>query len=158
MNILLSAERHVKIGDLGASKITTAASQMHVTRVGTPLYLAPELVKQHPYDFKADIWAMGCVLYHLASFESPFRGENLVALGNAIVTKKPKPLPPCYSGRLSAMIFRLLEKKASDRPNIFQVLQMIPSTVRHKYIEPAPPPFQGFGETTTNDSTKLERT
>ena len=37
---------------------------MHATRVGTPLYLAPELVKQTAYDFKVDIWALGCVLYH----------------------------------------------------------------------------------------------
>jgi NIMA (never in mitosis gene a)-related kinase len=122
MNILLTGDRHVKIGDLGASKMSTAAAQMHVTRVGTPLYLAPELVKQHPYDFKADIWAMGWVMYHLASFESPFNGDNLVALGNAIVNKKPKPLPPCYSGRFTSMVTRLLEKKANERPNIFQVL------------------------------------
>lgn len=36
------------------------------TRVGTPLYLSPEIVKQQPYDYKVDVWAIGCALYHLA--------------------------------------------------------------------------------------------
>ena len=43
------------------------AVQLQGTRVGTPLYLSPELIKQQPYDFKIDIWAFGCVIYYLAS-------------------------------------------------------------------------------------------
>jgi NIMA (never in mitosis gene a)-related kinase len=58
---------------LGVSKIFSGANdEMQGTRVGTPLYLSPELVKQQPYDYKVDIWAIGCALYHLASLEPPF--------------------------------------------------------------------------------------
>jgi len=71
-------------------------SQLHVA-AGTPLYLAPELVKRRPYDFKVDLWAFGCVLYHMAALEPPFNGESLVALGFNIVHKFPKPIPSTYS-------------------------------------------------------------
>lgn len=79
LNILLTKDQKLKLADLGASRITDA--QMLATRVGTPLYIAPELVKQRPYDFKVDIWALGCVIYQLACRESPFVGDNLISLG-----------------------------------------------------------------------------
>ena len=41
-------------------------------RVGTPIYLSPEMIKHQPYDYKVDIWAIGCVLYNLAALRPPF--------------------------------------------------------------------------------------
>lgn len=83
------------------SKIFTSDIALQGTRVGTPLYLSPELVQHLPYDFKViieltwkvDIWAFGCVIFHLAALEPPFIGENLINLGYNIVNKPPKPLP-----------------------------------------------------------------
>jgi NIMA (never in mitosis gene a)-related kinase len=118
LNLFLTATNHIKLGDLGASKITSPVAQMHATRVGTPLYLAPELVKQKAYDFKVDIWALGCVMYHLSALAPPFMADNLIALGHTIVHKRPKPLPGHYSSRYVGMIMKLLEKKPEDRPDI----------------------------------------
>ena len=53
LNILITKDLKVKLADLGASKIVS--SSMQITRVGTPLYLAPEIVKHRPYDYKVDI-------------------------------------------------------------------------------------------------------
>ena len=64
---------------MGVSKIVASSAAMQGTRVGTPLYLSPELVKQQPYSFKVDIWALGCVLYHISCLRPPFKGENLIA-------------------------------------------------------------------------------
>lgn len=50
LNIFLDRERRVKLGDLGVSKIMS--EQAEGTRVGTPLFLAPELVQQKPYSNK----------------------------------------------------------------------------------------------------------
>ncbi len=72
LNILLTADKKIKIGDLGVSKIVSHSGAMNGTRVGTPLYLSPELVKQNPYDYKIDIWALGCAIYHLSCLEPPF--------------------------------------------------------------------------------------
>jgi serine/threonine protein kinase len=98
---------------------------MQGTRVGTPLYLSPELVKQQPYDFKVDIWAMGCVLYHIICLQPPFKGDNLIALGNSIVHQEPKPLPSIYSSRLQNFIFKLIAKKVYDRPSVGEVLKLL---------------------------------
>lgn len=46
-------------------------------RVGTPLYLSPEVVREQAYDYKIDTWAFGCCLYHLAALEPPFLGDNI---------------------------------------------------------------------------------
>ena len=106
LNVFLTREKHVKLGDLGVSKIFTSDTALQGTRVGTPLYLAPELVQHQPYDYKVDIWALGCVIFYMASLEPPFQGENLIALGYSIVNRAPKPIPPQYSTRIGYHICR----------------------------------------------------
>ena len=125
LNILLTKDHQLKLADLGASKITDA--QMLATRVGTPLYLAPELVRQVPYDLKVDIWALGCVLYQVSCMEAPFVGDNLISLGYSIVNRRPKQLPPNYSARLNDFVMILLSKKPQDRPGIKEVIKMLPN-------------------------------
>ncbi|KAL4446866.1 hypothetical protein ABPG74_014838 [Tetrahymena malaccensis] len=145
LNIFLTKDRKVKLGDLGVSKIVSSQAALQGTRVGTPLYLAPELVKQQPYDFKVDIWAIGIVLYHISgnlsdilfykylfnylnkiALEPPFQGENLIALGFNIVHKFPKPLPSVYSPKLVSFINKLLEKNPLQRPKTSELLETFP--------------------------------
>ena len=93
-------------------------------RVGTPLYLSPEVVRQLPYDYKVDTWAVGCCLYHIVALEPPFTGENIQSLGVKIVGEQPKPLPRQYSERLSTFIVdTLMQKEAAVRPYISQILR-----------------------------------
>lgn len=42
---------------------------------------------------KIDIWAIGCVLYHICALEPPFTGDNLITLGFNIVHKQPRTIP-----------------------------------------------------------------
>jgi len=84
LNLFITRENLVKIGDLGVSKIVLRHDDLHLTRVGTPLYLGPELIKNKPYDYKIDCWAVGCSIYHIANLEPPFSGDNLIELGNNI--------------------------------------------------------------------------
>ena len=128
LNLFLSKDHHVKIGDLGVSTITSLGG-MHCTRVGTPLYLSPELIKQIPYDFKTDIWSFGCSLYHLASLDPPFTGNNLIVLGNNIVKRRPKELPGFYSSELKDFIDKMLTKKPEKRPSAKDAKYMIPANI-----------------------------
>ena len=132
LNLFITKDKHIKIGDLGVSTIVSNINALHCTRVGTPLYLSPELVRQIPYDFKVDIWSFGCSLYHLASLDPPFVGDNLIVLGNNIVKGRPKPLPPQYSENLSKFIERMLSKRPEKRPTARESLEMIPADVLEK--------------------------
>lgn len=76
---------------MGVSKIVKSDLGLY-SRVGTPLYLAPEIIKYEKYDFKADIWGLGCVSYLLATLIPPFEGQNIITLGQSIVSKAPKPI------------------------------------------------------------------
>ena len=134
LNLFLTKDKHVKIGDLGVSTIVSNLNAMHLTRVGTPLYLSPELVKQIPYDYKVDIWSFGCSLYHLCNLEPPFTGDNLIVLGNKIVKEKPKPIPSIYSEDLAKFIEKMLCKRAIDRPDSLTALGMIPADVKEKIL------------------------
>ena len=66
-NIFLDSDLNVKLGDFGVSKMLESISKNEYTKVGTPLYISPELVQNKKYDYKVDIWSTGCVLYYLAS-------------------------------------------------------------------------------------------
>lgn len=60
-------------------------------RIGTPLYLAPEIIKHETYDHRVDVWSLGCVLYHMAALELPFVDTNYNSLMNSILYRTPKP-------------------------------------------------------------------
>ena len=130
LNVFLAKDRRLKLGDMGVSKIVQSAGALQGTRVGTPLYLSPELIRQQPYDLKIDVWALGCAVYHLASLEPPFYADNLIALGNNIVHKAPKPLPSCFTPKLQSFIDKLLCKCSTDRPSAKDVLALFPAAVR----------------------------
>ena len=125
LNVFLTRDHHVKLGDMGVSKIVKNSVAVQNTRVGTPLYLSPELVKQKPYDYKIDVWAMGCILYQMCAGKAPFSGENLISLGYNIVHNQPPPLPAGYSVDLVDLVSRLLEKNPLNRPSAEEALGLI---------------------------------
>jgi hypothetical protein len=110
---------------MGVSKIVKNAIATQNTRVGTPLYLSPELVKQKPYDYKIDVWAMGCILYQMCTGKAPFTGENLISLGYSIVHNQPPSVPSMYSTELSDYIVKLLEKNPTKRPSASEAYTLI---------------------------------
>ena len=132
LNIFMSKNKSVKIGDMGMSKILSN-KEMKLSRVGTPLYLAPELVRKEKYDFKADIWSFGCSLYHLARTVPPFNDENLIKLGQSIVNENPAPLPSCYSDKLNYFINKLMTKDKKLRPSASEALLLIPDKTKEKF-------------------------
>ena len=120
---------------MGVSRVIRNTTQLKGARVGTPLYLSPEIIKKQAYDFKIDIWAFGCVIYYLASLEPPFVGENFAVLSESIINKQPKELPKLYSNALNSFVNKLLIKKASDRPSTKILLKMFPSFTVNKETE-----------------------
>ena len=71
LNIFLTKDLDVKIGDFGVAKILTQ-SGFAKTIIGTPYYLSPELCEEQPYNDNSDVWALGCILYELCTYKHPF--------------------------------------------------------------------------------------
>ena len=136
LNIFLTKTNRVKIGDLGISKILSGSIKYQATKVGTPLYLSPEQVKQKPYDLKVDIWGIGWWLYHISRFWPPFNGDNLIVLGNNIISQNPERLPRVYySDKLNSFILSLLNKNKNERPNAIQTLLYFPNEIIKSYSD-----------------------
>lgn len=75
-NVLLTRDGNLKIADLGLGRVFGTTTFEVFSKVGTPLYMSPELVKGSGYNTKTDIWSLGCILYELCEFQSPFRNQN----------------------------------------------------------------------------------
>lgn len=75
-NIFISIDDSLKIGDLGLGREFSSGTIEVYSKVGTPLYMSPELLHGEGYDMKSDVWSLGCIVYELCEFKSPFRNEN----------------------------------------------------------------------------------
>jgi NIMA (never in mitosis gene a)-related kinase len=75
-NIFLNKDGSVKLGDLNVSKVAKYGGLLF-TQTGTPYYASPEVWRDQPYDYKSDIWSLGCVLYEMVTLEPPFKSQNM---------------------------------------------------------------------------------
>jgi len=106
----------VKLGDFGISRVLEGTSDAAMSTVGTPYYMSPEVCRNDPYNWKSDVWALGCVLFELAALKRAFESSNLAGLIFRIVNDKHDQIPTCYSEALNDLIAQLLAKSASSRP------------------------------------------
>jgi len=70
--------------------------------VGTPFYMSPECIQGSYYDWKSDIWSLGCLLYELATLRSPFftEGLNYYTLGKKINKRAFEPISGAFSAEV----------------------------------------------------------
>ena len=93
-NILYAGETDVKITDFGAALIATGDSTQ-ISAIGSPSYMSPQQVKEHPLDHRTDIYSMGVVMYHLLAGRLPFQASNNFSLIYQITSVEPQP-PSAY--------------------------------------------------------------
>uniref|UniRef100_A0A4W6CWM4 non-specific serine/threonine protein kinase n=1 Tax=Lates calcarifer TaxID=8187 RepID=A0A4W6CWM4_LATCA len=96
-NILLSLDGDVKLADFGVSAKNTKTLQRRDSFIGTPYWMAPEVVmcetsKDRPYDYKADIWSLGVTLIELAQIEPPNHEMNPMRVLLKIAKSEPPTL------------------------------------------------------------------
>ena len=105
-NIFLMKNGIVKIGDLNVSKLAKIGKAN--THTGTPYYSSPEIWIDQPYNYKTDIWSVGCIIYEMCALSPPFRGTSLINLYNNIQRGEYSPIPDNYSKELSYVISLML--------------------------------------------------
>ena len=121
LNIFLTKDLDAKIGDLGVAKILEDTNHAN-TFIGTPYYVSPEMCKNKPYNEKSDIWALGCILYELLTFNHPFTANNQPALFIKILNSNFNPFPPGVPDDLKSMVEFILQKNCDERPTMEQII------------------------------------
>jgi TolB-like protein/Flp pilus assembly protein TadD len=128
-NIMLAEDGHAKVMDFGLAESTAARTAVmdatvtaaHATAglvLGTPAYVAPEILRGQPATAQSDLYALGVVMYLMATGRLPFPAETMAGLVAAVLTDTavaPRSIVPALPWALEAVIMRLLAKDPANR-------------------------------------------
>jgi hypothetical protein len=121
-NIRLTKDGTVKILDFGIARLRGGDStDPNLTQagmvLGTPSYLSPELLQGAKVDHRADMWALGVILYEIVAGRRPFEAPTITSLITRIVSEPPPPLDPLLRlpEGLAAVALRALDKDPERR-------------------------------------------
>lgn len=159
-NIMITPDGRAKVLDFGLARRIATQADDEATRSlksveaagglsGTIPYMAPEILRGEPGDYRSDLWALGVVLYETASAQLPFRGRTAFEVSSAILHELPAPLPSRIPPGIWTVAQRCLTKdpalryqRASEVRAALETAQSATSTV------PEPPDDQRGPRTT----------
>jgi signal transduction histidine kinase/DNA-binding CsgD family transcriptional regulator len=131
-NIMVTPDGQVKVADFG---LALARGDVRLTEegliVGTVLYLAPEVIAGEPTDSRADLYAVGAVLYELLTGRPPFTGDDPMAVFSQILNApvvSPRTLDPSIPAEVDRVVVKLLSRDPTNRYGTAEeVLAALPS-------------------------------
>ena len=134
-NILVDNNFNIKLADFGLAKTFQRGIKVNQSFVGTPAYSCPEILQNKPYTEKADIWALGCIMYELIMLKPAFSGSNALQMAKKIVTMEYEHIPQGRASRKMIELVELcMEKDCEKRLNIIQLIKFISKEVM-RYLD-----------------------
>ena len=143
-NILIFSDGTFKLGDLGLGRAMSDETFKAFSRVGTPLYMAPEVINSNGYDFKSDNWSLGCVVYELVTLRSPFQTNEKISmmdLFNKINSGQFQKIENNKYKTANKIIEGLLKKDPNQRMELKEVIKICDEYLSHLEEKPKIDPF-----------------
>jgi len=151
-NVLLTPDGTAKLMDFGLARTAASRITQEGFVVGTAYYLAPEQALGEELDGRADLYALGVMLYELTTGRLPFTGPNLQAIISQHLyapVVPPRTHKPALPPALDALIVQLLSKRADERPasavEVLRALERLepptPPVAVDRVAAPSPPPL-----------------
>jgi len=142
-NMMLLPDGTVKILDFGLAKVRNLALSESRGQLGTVAYMAPEQIRREPLDERADLWALGVMLYEMLTGRRPFEGEHEVSIAHAIVhlqPERPSAVRPGIPHPVEGLLLALLRKEPGKRPpTARQVATELRDVAQGRTIRPGAP-------------------
>jgi len=114
-NIMVLPDYAVKVMDFGIARVDSSSMTRTGIAMGTPNYIAPELLQGKPVDRRCDIFSLGVVIYELLTGRRPFRGENLTSLIYSIINENP-PAPSTINDNVPLLFDHIVDKALRKNP------------------------------------------
>lgn len=122
----MGTDGYLKLADFGASKfydeLVNNGEEATQSIVGTPYWMAPEVVNQSGYNTKADIWSVGCVVVEMLTGSHPYHEMNQFAAIFQISQGKPPPFPESISDEGKDFLRQCFHLDPNTRPNALELL------------------------------------
>jgi len=167
----------IKVLDFGIAKLVgDHVSNQNLTAegyiLGTPAYMAPERLKNLPYDGQADVYSLGCMLFQLLTGKLPFAGRPGEPMAMLLMhLNYPVPsaqsLLPELPSAVAKVVFRCMAKDPQERPHIAELAQQFAAAslekarqLRPAFVDPEAPTHEMGAQSAVDDlavTTKTER-
>jgi len=128
-NVMFNSHGEAKLGDFGVSARLDSTLAQRKTFIGTPYWMAPEILMEMGYDRKVDIWSLGITCIEMAEMKPPFFNRDPMHVMFCIVKNASPTLtePEKYSPEFNDFISKCLQKEPEDRLTA-------PELIKHPFI------------------------